>query len=103
MRASNTPSSSRSKSPATPETAYTTAATVSITAKSGVKSMVRTGAMFSTTRCFDSTSHAATTTAPATPDGSTHSTTRSATSVPIGSSTSAVSPMSTPPPMAMRA
>ena len=29
--------------------------------------------MFSTTRCFDSTSHAATTTAPAAPDGSTHS------------------------------
>ena len=28
--------------------------------------------MFSTTRCFDSTSHAATITAPAAPEGSTH-------------------------------
>ena len=57
-----------------------TAAPVSITANSGVKSMVSTGAMFSTTRCFDSTSHAATITAPAAPEGSTHSTTRSARS-----------------------
>ena len=56
--------------------------------------------MFSTTRCFDSTSHAATTTAPAAPDGITHSKTRS-TSTPAGSRMPAVSPMSTPPPSAI--
>ena len=56
--------------------------------------------MFSTTRCFDSTSHAATTTAPAAPDGITHSKTRS-TSTPAGSRIAAVSPMSTPPPSAI--
>ena len=50
--------------------------------------------MFSTTRCFDSTSHAATITAPAAPDGSTHAATRS-TSTPVGSRIAAVKPMST--------
>ena len=40
-------------------------------ANSGVKSIVSTGAMFSTTRCFDSTSHAATITPPAAPAGRT--------------------------------
>ena len=77
-----------------------TAAAASITANSGVKSIVSTGAMFSTTRCFDSTSQAATTTAPAAPDGSTHSMTRS-TSTPAGSRMAAISPMSTPPPRAI--
>ena len=76
------------------------AARVSITANSGVKSIVSTGAMFSTTCCLDSTSHAATITAPAAPAGSTHWKTCS-TSTPIGSKISAVSPSSTPPPSAM--
>ena len=44
----------------------------SITAKSGVNTLVRTGAMFSTTPFFASTSHAATITAPAAPDHTTH-------------------------------
>ena len=79
------------------------AATVSMAANRGVKSIVSTGAMFSTTCCFDSTSHAATITAPATPDGSTHSITRSSRPAPIGSKISAVSPSSTPPPSAMSA
>ena len=63
--------------------------------------MVSTGAMFSTTRCFDSTSHAATITAPAAPEGNTHSMTRSARSGPAGSRMSAVSAISTPPPSAI--
>src|SRR4029453_3705287 len=42
----------------------------SMNANSGVKSIVSTGAMFSTTRCLDSTSQAATTTPAAPPPGS---------------------------------
>ena len=41
----------------------------SSTVNSGVNSFVSTGAMFSITLCFASTSHAAITTAPATPHG----------------------------------
>ena len=42
------------------------------TANNGVKTLVRTGAMFSITLCLASTSHATTTTAPTAPQGSTH-------------------------------
>ena len=41
----------------------------SMVAKSGVKMRVSTGAMFSMTLCFASTSHEATRTAPAAPHG----------------------------------
>ncbi len=91
---------SRSKVPSA-VAAYTRVASTSITAKSGVKIIVRTGAMFSTTCCFDSTSHAATTTAPAAPDGITHFATCSK-SISVGPRIPAVRPISTIPPSAIR-
>ena len=71
-----------------------------MSANSGVNSIVSTGAMFSTTRCFDSTSHAETITAPAAPDGITHAATLSGFR-PAGWTMAAVSAISTPPPSAI--
>jgi hypothetical protein len=66
-----------------------------------VKTIVRTGAMFSITCCLDSTSQAATITAPAAPEGNTQEATCSGRSELIGWRISPVSPTSTPPPRAM--
>ncbi len=70
---------------------------------SGVKRSVSTGAMFSTTLCLASTSHAAMTTAPATPQGRIHVATSHSGLRPMELKTNAVSAISTPPPRAMRA
>ncbi|MNC94969.1 hypothetical protein D3C83_119670 [compost metagenome] len=71
-------------------------------AKSGVKRRVSTGAMFSITPFFASTSHAPTITAPTMPQGSQLSTKRSA-SIPIAWNIPMVMPTSTPPPSAISA
>ncbi len=69
----------------------------------GVNSSVSTGAMFSMTLCFASTSQAATTTAPTAPQGRIQVATSDSGRTPIEVKTKAVSPISTPPPRAMRA
>ena len=71
-------------------------------AKSGVKRRVSTGAMFSITPCFASTSHAATITAPAAAEGSTCSISRSG-SMPIALNMPTVIAVRTPPPSAISA
>ena len=50
---------------------------------SGVNTRVSTGAMFSTTLCLASTSHAATTTAAMAPQGSSHIAMNSSGSIPM--------------------
>ncbi len=70
-------------------------------AKSGVKRRVSTGAMFSITLCFASTSQAATTSAPAAPHGSSHDSKKGSTSIPMAWKIMAMNPMRTPPPRAI--
>jgi len=70
---------------------------------SGVNSLVSTGAMFSMTLFLASTSHAATTTAPAAPHGRIQSSATPSIVTPIALKTPSVSATSTPPPIAMRA
>ena len=71
-----------------------------MTANSGVKIAASTGARFSMTPFFASTSHAATMTAAAAPEGSTHAASWSVDCGTICSSTKDVSTKSTPPPSA---
>ena len=70
-------------------------------ANSGVNRRVRTGAMFSTTLCFASTSQAPTMTAPMAPHGSIHCWANHSTSAPMAAKLTAVKPVRTPPPKAM--
>ena len=84
-----------------PVTAMPMIAATSITANNGVKTLVSTGAMFSITLCFASTSQATTTTAPTAPHGSTHDVTNRLTSMSIASKTPSVRAMRTTPPNAI--
>ena len=70
-------------------------------ANSGVNRRVSTGAMFSMTLCFASTSQAPTMTAPIAPHGSSHSCANRATSTPMAAKVTPVNIVSTPPPRAM--
>ena len=70
--------------------------------KRGAKIRVRTGAMFSMTLCFASTSQVATTAAPATPQGRIQASTCGSTSLPFAWKRPKVCAMSTPPPRAIR-
>ena len=69
--------------------------------KSGVKSQVSTGAMFSMTLCLCSTSHAPMITAPIAPHGITHPTTALSASRPMALKMKSVRPIRAPPPSAM--
>jgi hypothetical protein len=71
--------------------------------KSGVKISVSTGAMFSMTLCFASTSHAAMSTAPTAPQGRIQVATSHSGLMPMEVKTNPVSTISTPPPRPMRA
>ena len=73
----------------------------STAAKSGVNSRLSTGAMFSITLCFASTSHDATTTAPAAPHGTSHRSTNHSASAPMLAKIPIVNIVSTAPPSAM--
>jgi hypothetical protein len=73
----------------------------STTAKSGVKRLVSTGAMFSITACFASTSQDATMTAPAAPHGTSQAWRKPSTLSPIAWNIVATKPASTPPPSAI--
>ena len=66
--------------------------------KSGAKSRVRTGAMFSMTLCFASTSQVAITVAPAMPQGPIQLSAYGSASMPMAWKRSMVSPTSTTPP-----
>jgi hypothetical protein len=74
----------------------------SIAVNSGVNNRVSTGAMFSTTPCFASTSHPATIVAPTTPQGSSHWEMNSSGETPTASKVLNMNTISTPPPRAMR-
>ena len=69
--------------------------------KSGVNSRVSTGAMFSMTLCFASTSHEPTMTAPAAPHGMSQSRAIQSGFKPMAANIIIVNPVSTPPPSAM--
>ena len=71
--------------------------------KSGVKSIVSTGAMFSMTLCLASTSQPAMMTAPMAPQGIIHEVRSNSTSRPMALKMNTVIPIRTPPPKAMRA
>ena len=73
-----------------------------VAAKSGVKTRVSTGAMFSMTLCLASTSHADTMTAAMAPHGSSHELMNSSASRPMASKVPIVKRTSTPPPSPMR-
>ncbi|MNW56935.1 hypothetical protein D3C74_346940 [compost metagenome] len=90
----------RSVSSREPAVASTTKSTSSMTTVSGVKTRVRTGAMFSTTFCLASTSQAATTSAPGTANGRTQPSKNGSGSIPTRFSVPNVRPSSTPPPRA---
>jgi len=94
---------SRSASTGLPVTAAAARKASNSRAVSGVNTFVSTGAMFSITDCFASTSHAATITAPAAALGSNHVITTSPASRPIELNAPIVSATSTPPPNAMSA
>ena len=70
--------------------------------KSGVKSLVSTGAMFSMTLCLASTSQDPTMTAPAAPHGSTQPETNQSAFTSMALNIMTVKPIKTPPPSAMR-
>jgi hypothetical protein len=71
------------------------------TVNSGVNSLVSTGAMFSMTLCFASTSQAPMMTAPIAPHGSSQPNMNHAAFMPMDANIIAVKPISTPPPSAM--
>ena len=70
--------------------------------KSGAKILVRTGAMFSMTLCFASTSQVAITVAPAAPQGTIQRCTWDSGLIPMAWKSANVRPMSTPPPRAIK-
>jgi hypothetical protein len=71
--------------------------------KSGVKSSVSTGAIFSMTLCLASTSQPAMMMAPMAPQGITHEVRNNSRSRPMAPKMTPVIPIRTPPPAAMRA
>ena len=75
----------------------------SMSVKSGVKSSVSTGAIFSMTLCLASTSQPAMMTAPMAQHGITHPVRSTSTSRPMAPKMNTVIPVRTPPPAAMRA
>ena len=70
--------------------------------KSGVNSRVSTGAMFSITLCFASTSQEATSSAPMPPQGTSQSSASQSAFMPMALNIITVNEMSTSPPRAMR-
>ena len=73
----------------------------STAAKRGVKRRVSTGAMFSITLCLASTSHEATTTAPAAPQGKSHDSMNGSGSIPMALNSTTMNAVRTPPPSAI--
>ena len=100
---SNMISTSRWMSTARPVPSTTPKNTSSTIVNSGVNSRASTGAMFSITLCFASTSQEAISTAPAAPHGSIHDWMTGSTRMPTAWKIPAVSPTSTPPPSAISA
>ena len=96
-------STSRSTSIPLPVHAIVARKASSEAANSGVNNRVNTGAMFSITLCFASTSHDPMMTAPRAPHGTTHVPANHSTFCPIDSNITSVKPVRTPPPKAISA